>query len=359
MKPPPFAYCPGMLAYGFGPDHPWQPERLRRAVALCEAMVPGLEAAAPDGWDESRLETVHDRAYLEIVRLASQPDVDMAALAAYGLGDGDTPRFDSMYEAASLVCAGADWAARQVVAGAPVAVSLGGGLHHAHRDRASGFCVLNDCVVALDRLRGRYGRVAYIDIDLHHGDGVQSVTWDEEDVMTYSVHESGKYLFPGTGGVDEVGRWGNKFNAPMDPHTTGDIWLATVRESLLPAVEAFRPEAVVLQMGCDAHMTDPLGDLDVTDREWLEAVRLVMGLGLPTLALGGGGYDMANVPRMWAAAVVLLAGGDPEAEVPRLVGEPWTPTRLLTDEKPPVRGRGRKVAEVVVNVLRAQASRLG
>lgn len=354
---PPFAYSPGMLAYGFGPQHPWKSERLRRAVALCSALMPDLVVSEPEGWDEARLLDVHTEEYLDLVRRASHdPAVDWEELYAHGIAEGDTPRFDGMYEAASLVCAGSDWAARQVVAGSPVGVNLGGGLHHAQRDRASGFCVFDDCAVAINRLKERFGRVAYVDIDLHHGDGVQAIFWDDPDVMTYSIHESGRYLYPGTGFTHETGPHGNKFNAPMEPHTTGDTWLMALSETLLPAVDAFRPEAVVLQMGCDAHTTDPLGHLDLIDREWLDAVRLVAGLGLPLVALGGGGYDLANVPRMWAAAVVVLAGGDPSISVPGVEG--WMPSRLLTDIEPEPRRRGWAEAERVVAELREQAGGL-
>lgn len=356
--PAPFAYSPGMLAYGFGPGHPWKPERLRRAVVLCEALVPGLVVSEPHGWDEDRLERIHTAEYLDVVRRASDGKASPAELNSHGIREGDTPRFDGMFEAAALVCAGSDWAARQVCDGAEVAVNLGGGLHHAQAGRASGFCVFNDCAVAIKRLQERFARIAYVDIDLHHGDGVQALFWDDPDVLTFSIHESGRYLYPGTGFTDEQGPHANKFNAPMEPHTTGDTWLMTLRECLLPAIDTFRPEALVLQMGCDAHMTDPLGHLMLTDREWLEGVRTVDGLGLPTVALGGGGYDLANVPRMWAAATLLLNGMDPEGEVPAIEGEDWVPGNLLTDQESTPRRHGWDEARRVVDSCQRQVMRL-
>ncbi|HRI45387.1 MAG TPA: hypothetical protein PLV39_14610, partial [Fimbriimonadaceae bacterium] len=221
-----------------------------------------------------------------------------------------------------------------------LATTLAGGLHHARRALASGFCLANDCAIALSILRERFDRVAYIDIDLHHGDGVQWIFWDDPAVLTCSIHETGRTLYPGSGFVEEVGPAGTSVNVPLAPFTTGDVWLDAFRGGILPAIEAFRPQAIVLQMGADPHYDDPLGHLRVTVAEWLEAVRLVRDLGLPLVACGGGGYAMHAVVRSWAAAILTL------------YAEPVPEELTLDDELPGPRDSGREEAEAVLASLR-------
>jgi len=204
----------------------------------------------------------------------------------------------------------------------------GGGLHHAMRDRAWGFCIYNDPALAIARARRDGLRVLYIDLDVHHGDGVQALFWDDPGVLTFSIHESGRYLFPGTGDVDEVGDGaaaGTAINVPLPPYTGEDAWVPIV-ESYLPVLAAaFGPDLIVSQHGADSHAWDPLAHLNVTTTAHGKAARLVDAIahryaGGRWLATGGGGYDAYRVvPRTWA--LTWLAGA--HREVPASTPEAW------------------------------------
>lgn len=217
--------------------------------------------------------------------------------------------------------AGTAEAARSVVGGAPLAFGLGGGLHHAHRARASGFCIYDDPAIACSILRDHFSRVAYIDIDVHHGDGVQFLFYDDPTVLTCSIHEDPRTLFPGTGSVDETGVSYSAINVPVPAGATGDTWLFGFEHGLLPALQRFQPEAIVLQMGTDTHSSDPLAHLKVTVQEWIQAVETIRDLNTPIVALGGGGYNRQAVPRMWAAAVITLLGLEVPPTIPSKFAE--------------------------------------
>jgi acetoin utilization protein AcuC len=334
-----FYYHPRMLAYSFGPSHPFKPERLSHSVETLQSIVQ-LDTIDPGPGLEEDLHRVHDSEYLGVLRAASEGRV-VSDLFSYGLGPGDNPPFQGMWEATLAFTAGTVAAARAVRDGASLATTLAGGLHHARRAQASGFCLANDCAIALAILRERFDRVAYVDIDLHHGDGVQWIFWDDPAVLTCSIHETGRTLYPGTGFVDEVGPSGTCVNAPLAPYTTGDVWLDAFRRGIVPAIEAFGPQAVVLQMGADPHYDDPLGHLRVTIAEWLEAVRLVRDIGLPLVACGGGGYAMHAVVRSWSAAILTLY------DLP-------VPDELIRDaELPGPRNTGREEAEAALAALEA------
>ncbi|NUL82400.1 MAG: acetoin utilization protein AcuC [Armatimonadetes bacterium] len=314
-----FFFHPDTAKYDFGPRHPLRPERYGRTFQLLECHGFWADRAQDPARLATRqeLETVHDPAYIDAVIEASQTG---KAASDYGLGyHGDNPPFIGMHHAASAYCGATLAAADAVVEGAQTAVNIGGGLHHAQRALASGFCIYNDPALAVRRLQSRFARVAYIDIDLHHGDGVQALFYDDPTVMTLSIHESGRWLYPGTGFVSERGEGtgvGTSLNLPMAPCTPDDIWQEALFQFGLPAVERFKPDAIVLQMGCDPHHLDPLGHLSLTAQGWLEAVRRVRDWRLPTVALGGGGYNMSTVPRMWAAAMALLDGVELPDETP-------------------------------------------
>lgn len=308
-----------MLSYNFGPQHPLNPERLRRAIALLEHFGWSVTDPGP-GTDESDVARVHDDAYIDLVAdIDSQKHVSFEDQFSVGFGSGDNPPFEGMFKAALAYVAGSAQAARAVSKGAPLAFGLAGGLHHARRAQASGFCIFNDCAVACSILRERFSKVAYVDIDVHHGEGVQWIFHDDPTVMTCSIHQDGRTLYPGTGGVEETGANGTSVNVPVPPGTTGNVWLWGFKEGILPLLKRFKPEAIVLQMGCDSHFLDPLARVQNNTWCWLEAVKDIQSLGLPIVALGGGGYDLGNVPRMWTAACLSLAG----FEIPERVPEPY------------------------------------
>jgi acetoin utilization protein AcuC len=189
------------------------------------------------------------------------------------------------------------------------AFAFSGGLHHAMPDRASGFCYLNDVVLAIQSLRASRLRVCYIDIDAHHGDGVQHAFYDQADVLTISTHERGDRLFPGTGFVEEIGVGagrGYAVNLPLQPYTDDAVYLEAFDAVVPPLVAAFRPDVVVAQLGIDSHRTDPLTHLALSVNGFAEAVRRILALAPRLVALGGGGYDLSNVARAWTIAWALM-----------------------------------------------------
>lgn len=341
---PPFYYHDRMLGYDFGPRHPLRPERLRRAVELIQA-VSDIEVTDPGTGEVADVLRVHDSSFVDYVR--TNP-----GSGDYGFGPGDNPSFEGMFEASMAYVAGTAAAARAVVGGAPLAFGLAGGLHHAHRARASGFCIFDDPAIALHILREKYERVAYVDIDLHHGDGVQGLFFDDPTVLTCSIHESGRTLFPGTGFVHETGSAFTSVNVPLAAGTTGEVWLDAFRHGILTALERFEPQAVVLQMGTDAHFADPLGHLNVAAQEWLEALREIRSFGRPIVAVGGGGYNPTTVPRMWASAVLTLAGLEVPVEIPESLQQDLGARFFLDQALPSPRNQGREAAEATLTELR-------
>jgi acetoin utilization protein AcuC len=228
----------------------------------------------------------------------------------YGLGLGDNPVFRGLWEVAQLVAAGSLLAADVVARGeAQRAFHFAGGLHHAFPNRASGFCYVNDAVLAILRLREHGLRVAYIDIDAHHGDGVQHAFYADPDVLTVSTHERGERLFPGTGFVREVGEGqgvGFSVNLPLEAYTDSSIYLPAFEAVVPPLIERFRPDVIVAQLGVDAHRTDPLTHLALDVQGFAQAVKRIAALAPRLVALGGGGYDLRNVARMWTVAWAVL-----------------------------------------------------
>lgn len=333
-----------MLSYDFGPQHPLKPERLRRAVALAEHF--GFVSIDPGSGKEADPLRVHSREYVEAVKRIS--DGNRNNEHQFGFGNLDNPSFTGMYEASLAYTAGSVAAARAVVDGAELAISLSGGLHHARRAQASGFCIFNDAAVAAHILRERFDRVAYVDIDVHHGDGVQWLFYDDPSVLTCSIHQDGRTIYPGTGGVEEVGTDFSSFNVPLVPNTTGDVWLEGFA-LIEAALKAFAPEAIVLQMGTDSHFADPLARIRNTAQEWLEAVRRIRDFGVPVVAVGGGGYKLTTVPRMWLAACLVLTGQEVPLGMPEPYVTEWGMSTIANDELPLPRRYGEEALEKARN----------
>jgi len=329
---PLLVFGPRSTTYDFGPSHPLTPRRFGPGIGLLEALgaVPGL---APEPASDDVLAWVHEPAYIERVKSFS---ADPFAWPTAGIGPGDTPAFGGMHEASAAVAGGSVAAIEAILRGeVEHAFHPGGGLHHAMPARAAGFCVYNDPALAIARARRDGLRVLYIDLDVHHGDGVQAIHWNDPGVMTISIHETGSSLFPGTGFADERGgpdALGSKVNLPLDAGTGERGWLAAL-ESVLPVLaETFQPDIVVSQHGADAHAWDPLAHLNVTTTAMGEAARLIDRLahrwaGGRWLATGGGGYEIYRVvPRVWA--MVWLAAS--HAEIPAELPEAWR-ARWATD----------------------------
>jgi acetoin utilization protein AcuC len=257
---------------------------------------------------------------------ASQRPDNLTGLQ-FGIGYGDNPAFAGMHDASLEVCGASVAAAKAVWEGQVThAFNPAGGLHHAMRNRASGFCIYNDPAAGIDWLLDHGARkIAYIDVDTHHGDGVQAIYYDDPRVLTISFHESGRYLFPGTGFPDEIGDGdarGTSLNVPLEPGTAGEVWLECFDRVVPDALDAFAPDVLVTQLGCDTHATDPLAHLAlITDDYSAIAARLHelahTHAGGRWVALGGGGYQIVRVvPRAWTIYFAELCGGDLPHELP-------------------------------------------
>ncbi len=319
-------YGPRSASYDFGPGHPLTPRRFGPGIELMRAVgaEPGL---APEPAPDDELLWSHSRRYIEAVKRFS---VDPFGPPEAGIGEGgDDPPFAGMHEAGAMVAGGSIRGIEAVLRGdVEHAFHPGGGLHHAMPDRASGFCIYDDPALAIARARRDGLRVLYVDLDVHHGDGVQAIHWDDPGVLTLSFHESGRYLFPGTGGVGELGEGaaaGTSVNVPLEPETGEGAWLAAVQVLLPELAAAFGPDLIVSQHGADSHAWDPLAHLRVTTTAMGEAARLVDRVAHRYargrwLATGGGGYDAYRVvPRSWS--LVWLAGA--HREVPSATPVEW------------------------------------
>jgi acetoin utilization protein AcuC len=311
---------PGFTAYNFGPEHPMSPVRLELTARLCEAFglfaLPGVEVFSPRVPDDSILAAVHDPAYIAAVRAASLDPSRADGLR--GLGTDDDPAFLGMHDASARIAEGTRVVCADVWEGRTEhGVNFCGGLHHAMRSYASGFCIYNDIAVGIQWLLDNGAkRVAYVDIDVHHGDGVERIFWDDPRVLTISLHESGRALFPGTGFPGDIGgphAEGEAVNVALPPGTGDSAWLRALHATAIPLVRAFRPDILVTQHGCDTHAQDPLAHLALSvDAQRMAADALHRlaheACGGRWVALGGGGYEIVDVvPRTWTHLTAIAA----------------------------------------------------
>ncbi|WP_328424857.1 acetoin utilization protein AcuC [Micromonospora sp. NBC_00389] len=317
-----------LLAYDMG-EHPLDPVRVELTIALARELGildrPGVRLVKPEPADDALLARVHQPAYLAAVRAAPYDPL----FAGYGLGTSDNPVFDGIHESSALI-AGATVAAAEAVwrGDARRAVNVAGGLHHAMPARASGFCVYNDPAVAIARLLDLGAeRVAYVDVDVHHGDGVQEIFWDDPRVLTVSLHETPLALFPGTGFPDETGgpgAQGTAVNMPLPPGVNDTGWQRAFHAIVPSVLRAFRPQVLVSQCGADGHRLDPLADLNLTvdgQRATYLALRALADelCDGRWVATGGGGYALVEVvPRAWTHLLAVATGAplDPATLTP-------------------------------------------
>lgn len=325
MASPLLVFGPRSLTYDFGPRHPLTPRRFGPGIDLLREIgaVPGL---APEPASDDDLRLCHTARYIATVRRHSGLDNDPWSEPEAGIGPGDDPAFHDMHDAGAAVAAGSLRAMEAMLRGdVEHAFHPGGGLHHAMPSRASGFCIYNDPALAIARARQEGLRVLYVDLDVHHGDGVEAIHRDDPGVLTVSFHEDGRYLFPGSGPISDVGDGpgaGSVVNIPMAPETGERAWLSAV-ETLLPELaSAFGPDIIVSQHGCDTHAWDPLAHLNVTTTAMGAAARLVDAVahrwaGGRWLATGGGGYGVYRVvPRAWAHVWLAAAHREPPDRLP-------------------------------------------
>jgi acetoin utilization protein AcuC len=325
------AWSDALLQYDMGVTHPMAPGRLEYTMALARDLDvvarPGVTVEAPNPAPDDVLQLVHDPAYVAAVRDAAEQHA--APLAEFGLGSQDNPVFDRMHEASALVAGGTVDAARAVRNGeAEHAVNLAGGLHHAMPAKASGFCVYNDAAVAIAwLLADGIRRVAYVDVDAHHGDGVEAAFYHDRRVLTVSLHESGYTAFPGTGFPRESGHGaaeGTAVNVALPPGTGDAGWLRAFHAVVPPLVRAFEPQILLTQLGCDTHRLDPMAQLNLTVDAHRHSYAALHQLahevaGGHWVAVGGGGYEIVQVvPRSWTHLLAEMTGRplDPDMATP-------------------------------------------
>jgi acetoin utilization protein AcuC len=320
-----------LAEYRFTPEHPLDPHRLQLTIGLIDALrlidgttqrvVPARSATIEE------LAAAHAREYISAVQHAADGTSSASSLQRFGLGTADVPIVAGMHEAAAHICGATLRAAELVMSGEYTrAFNIAGGLHHARHAEASGFCIYNDLAVAIRWLQREHSaRVMYIDIDAHHGDGVQWIFYEDPDVLTLSFHESGAFLYPGTGFIDEHGEgegFGYSMNVPFDPHTDDVSFLHAVKSLVPDAARAFGPDVIVLQAGCDAHVLDPLTHLRCTTTLYEEAMRCISDVADDLcngriIATGGGGYAIHTVvPRAWTLVWAALCGIDAPDDIP-------------------------------------------
>ncbi|GEL08063.1 acetoin utilization protein AcuC [Salisediminibacterium halotolerans] len=315
-----YIYSNEQLQYKFHDDHPFNQQRLSmtndlltETGALNKAeMIPARKATVQE------LMLIHDEDYIQAVINASEGQVKSSYRTAYGIGTDDTPAFPEMHDAASWLVGGTLEAVDQVFEhGYDHALNLGGGLHHGFRGKASGFCIYNDSSIAIEYMKKKYGaRVLYVDTDAHHGDGVQWAFYNDPDVCTLSFHESGRFLFPGTGHVNERGHgdgYGYSFNVPYEAFSEDESMLTLYKAALREVTEYFKPDIILTQNGADSHYYDPLTHLCGTINLYHEIPKLAHELAHEYcdgkwIAVGGGGYDIWRVvPRAWSLLWLVMS----------------------------------------------------
>lgn len=325
-----------LCAYDFGPAHPMDPVRLELTAELARSFglfdLPRVRLISAPVADGSVLETIHDPVFVQAVRDASAAGLNPSAeerthLNRWGLATPEVPIFPGMDEASARLVGGSIAAVTEILEGrCERAVSFSGGMHHAKSGFAGGFCVFNDAAAAIAAaLAAGEERIVYLDLDVHHGDGVEQIFWNDPLVTTISIHQSGDTLYPGTGFIQDSGgpaAPGTAINIPMPAGTRPEDWLRAIDGAIDPLIRAIRPTLLVTQHGADSHSIDPLADMDLT----IEAQRAAMlmcrdlattAAGGRWLALGGGGYSVADVvPRSWTHLVAVVLDADIDADAP-------------------------------------------
>ncbi len=343
-------YTEDYQKYNFSDTHPLRPMRLSLTYSLMKSLGlldnDKLEILNPRQCSEDELGLVHTSDYINAVKILSEnPNDNTLKPLNYGLGPGDNPIFKGMFEASSMVCGASLIAAEKVWLdeNCNVAFNPAGGLHHAIENRASGFCIFNDIAVALRYLKklNKDIRIAYLDIDCHHGDGVQWIFYDDPNVLTISIHESGQFLFPGTGHLDEMGEdegLGYSINFPLLPGTNNNLYLKLFKECIPKILDAYKPDILATQLGVDTHYIDPLTQMGASIELYKNLAKEIDNYAQKYcnnkwVAFGGGGYSMTVVPRAWTLFLAQML----EVELPNELPESWTKEvrQKVKDEKTP------------------------
>jgi acetoin utilization protein AcuC len=321
MRKAAFIYSKELEKYPYPPEHPFNTIRAKRVRETAASMGllsgAGRREAAPEPVERVVLKKFHSARYLHILKEASEGKFNAEALSM-GIGTGDCPVFKRLYEGAVLATGGTLVGAKLILSGeADAAFNPSGGFHHARPEQASGFCYINDVALACMILAEEGKRVLYLDVDVHHGDGVAYAFYDRRDVMTISLHQNPRTLFPGTGFEDEIGSGegeGYCVNIPLPIGTYDQAYMEAFESLALPLIGAFKPDVFVFELGADALAGDPLANLCLTNNVYAEVLGHLLSFGKPILATGGGGYNIDNTVRAWALAWSILCGADVESQ---------------------------------------------
>jgi len=342
-----FIYSEEQLSYSFSETHPFNQQRIVLTLDLLKKMgeIENSDIIKPRKATDEELLLAHDNKFINTVKKAGVGELSNQAGEIHGIGTEDTPIFPNMHDASAMLVGGTLTAVDEVMTGrARYALNLGGGLHHGFKGRASGFCIYNDSSVAIKYLQKKYGaRVLYIDTDAHHGDGVQWSFYDDPEVCTLSIHETGRYLFPGTGGITERGNgagYGTSFNFPIDAFTEDESFLTVYKTAIAEVAAFFKPDVILTQNGADAHYLDPLTHLYGTMEIFKEIPRIAREIAEEYcegrwIAVGGGGYDIWRVvPRAWSHIWLAMKDSPtPTGPLPAKWVESWqdkSPVPLIT-----------------------------
>jgi acetoin utilization protein AcuC len=322
-----FIYSSELQKYRYPPEHPFNTTRTDKVRETVNSMGllsgNGVGEVAPVAAERIVLKKFHSARYLHALRTASRGRWDAEALDM-GIGTQDCPAFRGMYEYAVLATGGTLVAAKLILSGkADIVFNPSGGFHHAGPERAAGFCYINDVALACMVLAEQGKRVLYLDVDVHHGDGVAYAFYDRSDVMTISLHQDPRTLFPGTGFADEIGTGQGKgycVNVPLPVGTYDQIYLKTFEAIVLPLIKAYNPDVFVFELGADALAGDPLGNLQLTNNVYAEVINHLLSFNKPVVATGGGGYNIDNTVRAWALAWSIFCGADTAENLNQAVG---------------------------------------
>ena len=313
-----FIYSPELEEFGYPPECPFNTGRagkVRNTLRSMGILTNGNQAREfqPEAASREELEKIHTPRYLDALIDASQGKYGYESLHM-GIGGPDCPIFNDMYDYPALACGAALKGVDLLVSGeVELAFSPAGGFHHAGPELAAGFCYLNDVALGCYKFAELGKKVLYLDVDVHHGDGVQEIFYDRDDVMTISLHESGRTLFPGTGFTNEIGEGrgkGYSVNLPFMPGTYDEVYLYAYREIVPPLIEAYDSDVIVFELGADTLAGDPLAHLKLTNNSYAEIIEDLLGYRKPVLMTGGGGYNVENTVRAWSLAWSVLSGTD-------------------------------------------------
>lgn len=350
-----FIYSSEFEKYSYPPEHPFNTVRATRVREIIYSMGmlsgSGKSEVAPKPAERIVLKKFHTARYLHVLKTAAAGHWDVEALQM-GIGSQDCPIFKGLYEYSVLAAGGTLTAAKMILSGqADIAFNPSGGYHHAGPEHAAGFCYINDVALACIVLAEQEKRVLSLDVDVHHGDGVAQAFYDRSDVLTISLHQNPKTLFPGTGFENEIGTGEGKgycVNVPLPVGTYDQAYLKAFETIVLPLTAAYNPDVIVFELGVDALAGDPLANLRLTNNVYAEIVDHLMSFNKPILATGGGGYNIENTVRAWALAWSIFCGADRGEDMSHAMGGVFLET---TEWQAGLRDRALAVTEQQRNAV--------